>query len=88
MAHDHVRHGELERIPQGVEDHATLCDCRLNVSTKLPPIKYCSMHAAAPELLALCKFAAGFIARHKRLDDGMNLHNDLLAAIAKAEGRR
>lgn len=42
--------------------------------------------SSAPSLLEAVKFAAGFVARHKRKDDGMNLHEQLLAVIRAAEG--
>lgn len=42
--------------------------------------------AASPMLLEAVKFAAGFVARHKRKDDGMNLHEQLLDAIRATKG--
>lgn len=43
--------------------------------------------AASPKLLEAVKFAAGFVARHKRKDDGMMLHEELLEVIREAEGK-
>ena len=34
------------------------CGCRLNISTKLPPITFCPLHAAAPKLLAALRCIA------------------------------
>jgi len=45
------------------------CDCRLNVSTKLPPIKYCALHSAAPDLLAACEAIV------ELLDSGVLIRN-------------
>lgn len=84
--------------PDYIHNPSTICSCSVDFLGRLPAqvkIKYCSIHAAAPELLSACKRArAELSSMHAHFYVGCDggcpaddIEKQLIMAIAKAEGR-